>query len=99
MPHSTKRYLHYSLHPYNDCDYVQLLFDDLRSPFFDSLNLENPIHYWVGGDQLIRRKHPVFLFRIDEGRFIPSASMDIQKEFGRTMREVERMNSRKLFSK
>lgn len=35
------------------------------------------------------QKHAVFLFRIDEGRFIPAAAMDIQREFDRTMREMK----------
>jgi hypothetical protein len=89
LPNTSKRYLHQPLFDYGDCDYIQFLLD-VRSTFFDSLNIEAPISYRVGKAAL-RRNHPVFLFKIDEGRFIPEKSMDIQKELDRTMREMEKM--------
>jgi hypothetical protein len=90
-PHSSKRYLHYADYPYSVCDFIQLSFD-VKSAFFDSLNLVSPINYRLAACPM---NHPAFLFRVDEGRFIPEKSMDIQKELDRTKREMEKMYKKK----
>lgn len=90
LPKETKRYFFYTWRKYdmfNKCELINLSLD-VKSEFFDSLNLENPVRYIWYGNTPVELRHPVFHFTIVDEHFIPAAPKNIQQELNKSRKKL-----------
>jgi hypothetical protein len=92
IPNTTRKYLHFRqiVHETGECDLVHLSVKT-RSVFFDSLNALGSFRYTLDGMLMnIELQHPVYLFAIREGHFIPAAHRNIQKDIDKCLKKMKR---------
>jgi hypothetical protein len=95
LPNASKRYLTniYYFIEEDNCSKMYLSLD-IKSAFFDSLNHYHPFQYYFFSAGPIVINHPAFLFDIVDGRAIPAAPINLQKELDKTEAMLKKKNKR-----
>lgn len=89
-PKSEKRYFYYSWKKFEDCELMNFSLK-VKSNYFDSLNQKLPICYnWVVPTPICLN-HPMWFFTIEDGHFIPTPSVDVQRKLDRSSIKVKRL--------
>ncbi|MBK6901550.1 MAG: hypothetical protein IPH04_01715 [Saprospirales bacterium] len=68
------------------CDIINLSIN-VKSPFFDSLNVNNPVRYFWDSATPIELRHPVYFFNVKDERFFPALPFNIQKELEKSKKK------------
>jgi len=85
MPNNSKRYITWL--NLETCELLNLSLE-VKSKFFDSLNVETPVRYFWDSATPIELLHPVFQYKITNGHFMLSAHQDIQKQLNNSKRKL-----------